>query len=233
MNIRVLYNVVLVHLRIRRVLPRDYVLAFPVEECGEELVEVPVHRNIILDSRISFGKIFLRKTVAEKLIRIAEKVGQGHCLLLHSAYRTLEEQHERWERARRSAEAGHPGATPEELRALARKFCADPTDDIGGAHQAGAAVDLEICWKSDIPGEACQSVGYGTKYGEHNLKTPTHSRKISREARLHRKVLCRLMRSEDFVNYPGEWWHFSYGDRMWAAYSHRKKAVYDTVVEKR
>ncbi len=52
MNIRILYNVVLVRLGIRRVLPGDYVLAFPVEECGEELVEVPEHRNIILDSRM-------------------------------------------------------------------------------------------------------------------------------------------------------------------------------------
>ncbi|MEI3155363.1 MAG: M15 family metallopeptidase [Odoribacter sp.] len=62
--------------------------------------------------------------------------------------------------------------------------------------------------------------------------TLTHSKGISRKARLNRKALCRLMRSEGFVNYPGEWWHFSYGDRMWAAYAHRKKAVYDTVVEK-
>lgn len=93
MNIRVLYYVVLVYLRIRRVLPGDYVLAFPVGECGEELIEVPEHRNIIPDSRMNTGKIFLRKTVAEKLIRIADRLAKGQCLLLHSAYRTLEEQH--------------------------------------------------------------------------------------------------------------------------------------------
>ena len=220
MNIRVLYNVVLVRLGIRRVLPGDYVLAFPVEECGEELVEVPVHGNIILDSRMNTGKIFLRKTVVEKLIRIADRVGKGQCLLLHSAYRTLEEQHERWERARRLAGAAHPGATPEELRVL------------GGAHQTGAAVDVEICRRSGIPEKVCQLIDYGTIYGEHTPETLTHSKGISRKARLNRKALCRLMRSEGFVNYPGEWWHFSYGDRMWAAYAHRKKAVYDTVVEK-
>lgn len=93
MNIRIWYNVILVHLGIRRILPGDYVLAFPVGECGEELVEVLEYRNIIPDSRMNTGKIFLRKTVAEKLIRIADRVGKGQCLLLHSAYRTLEEQH--------------------------------------------------------------------------------------------------------------------------------------------
>lgn len=30
------------------------------------------------------GKIFLRKTVAEKLIRIADRVGKGQCLLPRS-----------------------------------------------------------------------------------------------------------------------------------------------------
>jgi D-alanyl-D-alanine dipeptidase len=28
------------------------------------------------------------------------------------------------------------------------------------------------------------------------------------------------------VNYPAEWWHYSYGDRMWAAYSNRRTAIY-------
>lgn len=30
------------------------------------------------------GKIFLRKTVAEKLIQIADRLGKGKCLLLRS-----------------------------------------------------------------------------------------------------------------------------------------------------
>ena len=27
------------------------------------------------------------------------------------------------------------------------------------------------------------------------------------------------MCKQDFVNYPGEWWHFSVGDREWIVYS--------------
>ena len=33
-----------------------------------------------------------------------------------------------------------------------------------------------------------------------------------------------------FVNYPAEWWHFSYGDKMWAAYGNKKSAMYGEIV---
>ena len=34
------------------------------------------------------------------------------------------------------------------------------------------------------------------------------------------------MENAGFKNYPNEWWHFCYGDRMWAAYSKRKDCFY-------
>lgn len=45
----------------------------------------------------------------------------------------------------------------------------------------------------------------------------------------NRLILLRAMQRAGFVNYPTEWWHFSYGDKMWAAYCNKKTAVYDVV----
>ncbi len=28
---------------------------------------------------------------------------------------------------------------------------------------------------------------------------------------------------------PAEWWHFAYGDRIWAAYKHKRHAIYGNV----
>ena len=39
------------------------------------------------------------------------------------------------------------------------------------------------------------------------------------------------MTTAGFTNYPAEWWHYSYGDRMWAAYSHNKISFYNLVDE--
>jgi zinc D-Ala-D-Ala dipeptidase len=34
------------------------------------------------------------------------------------------------------------------------------------------------------------------------------------------------MESTGFVNYPHEWWHFSYGDRYWAYAKDEPAAIY-------
>jgi len=45
----------------------------------------------------------------------------------------------------------------------------------------------------------------------------------------NRKVLLDVMKKNGFVNYPGEWWHYSFGDRMWAAYLRKKVCHYGPV----
>jgi D-alanyl-D-alanine dipeptidase len=37
------------------------------------------------------------------------------------------------------------------------------------------------------------------------------------EARANRRLLHWLMIEEGFAGHPDEWWHFSWGDQMWAA----------------
>jgi D-alanyl-D-alanine dipeptidase len=32
----------------------------------------------------------------------------------------------------------------------------------------------------------------------------------------HREILNRVMSAAGFERHPGEWWHFSFGDQMWA-----------------
>ena len=36
------------------------------------------------------------------------------------------------------------------------------------------------------------------------------------EVRKNRRLLYHVMSAAGFVNYDGEWWHYSYGDRQWA-----------------
>ena len=37
------------------------------------------------------------------------------------------------------------------------------------------------------------------------------------------------MLEQEFAPYDGEWWHFSYGDREWAFYYKKEKALYKQV----
>jgi D-alanyl-D-alanine dipeptidase len=49
---------------------------------------------------------------------------------------------------------------------------------------------------------------------------------LTSEQRGNRETLVTLMGKAGFMSYPGEWWHYSYGDREWAAYQGLKEAFY-------
>ncbi len=50
-----------------------------------------------------------------------------------------------------------------------------------------------------------------------------------REARANRRLLYWLMDAMGFANNPTEWWHFSYGDQMWARLKKHDAAIYGGV----
>jgi D-alanyl-D-alanine dipeptidase len=54
----------------------------------------------------------------------------------------------------------------------------------------------------------------------------TDARGLGQEARQNRILLLEAMESTGFVNYPHEWWHFSYGDRYWAYVKGQPAAIY-------
>ncbi|MCZ0970531.1 hypothetical protein O1L55_01370 [Streptomyces albulus] len=45
----------------------------------------------------------------------------------------------------------------------------------------------------------------------------------------HRALLGRALGGAGFVNYPSEWWHWSYGDRYWGLLTGARCAVYGPV----
>ncbi|MDE3116999.1 MAG: D-alanyl-D-alanine dipeptidase, partial [Pseudomonadota bacterium] len=49
---------------------------------------------------------------------------------------------------------------------------------------------------------------------ERALPDPAYS---DEEARANRRLLHWLMSEEGFAGHPNEWWHFSFGDQLWAA----------------
>lgn len=61
--------------------------------------------------------------------------------------------------------------------------------------------------------------------------TYTYSKYISKEAENNRKILIKAMEKAGFINYPTEWWHWSYGDCYWA-YFNKCDAIYSPVDEK-
>ena len=52
---------------------------------------------------------------------------------------------------------------------------------------------------------------------------------VSAEARHNRAVLADALEGAGLVNYPTEWWHWSFGDRYWALSRGEAHAVFGPV----
>lgn len=179
------------------------VRAVPVVECGEPLVRLPVD--------LAPAGVLVRAGLADRLVAADRLLPAGIRLRVVEGFRPLEAQ--RAIVAAYSAElaALHPGIGEQALERLTSRFVA-PVDV--APHVAGAAVDLTLV---DVCGD---ELDLGTPIDA----TPEQSdgrcwfaaAGIGPDARAHRTVLARVLRSQGLVNYPTEWWHWSHGDRYWA-----------------
>ena len=218
MTIRVWYNSILVRLGIREVLPSDYIRTISVRENNEPIVALSHSSNLLYDKE---EKWEARNSVIEKLEKIAMRLKEERGLYIHlfELYRSPAKQQSLRDRHIALLKSQNPSLPTEEIVKKVDKRVAS----IGGGHQTGGAVDLTLCDSNGQP------LDMGTKYDEFNALTPTHAKGLSHDAQNNRNILLKYMQQEGFVNYPNEWWHFCYGDKMWAAYANKKYAMYDII----
>lgn len=189
------------------------VRAVPVAECGEPLVRLP--------HEISPAGALVRAGLADRLVAADRLLPRGIRLRVVEGYRPAEQQQAIIASYADEVRALHPGIGPGELERLTSRFVA-PLDV--APHVAGAAVDLTLV---DVCGDA---LDLGTAIDA----TPEQSdgrcwfaaAGIGADARAHRTVLARALRSQGLVNYPTEWWHWSHGDRYWALTTGAAHALY-------
>jgi D-alanyl-D-alanine dipeptidase len=200
------------------------VAATAVAECGEPLVDLRDGGRLRLDHRQtdddgSFAR--LRAGARERLLRAQRLLPAGLRFLVVEGYRPPELQRRYFERYAATLRRAHPAASPERIRELASAYISPPEV---APHVSGGAVDLTLC---DTEG---RELPLGTDVNatpeESDGACRTAAPGITAEARENRALLGRALSSAGFVNYPTEWWHWSYGDRYWALLSGAPAARY-------
>lgn len=203
MNIRVLYNYILVRLGVRHILPSHFVNLKLVSECGEELVEC--------------GGCLVRVGVYERLKKANDFLPNGYRIVVVEGFRDEGKQEQLRQQAYKTIKETFPEITESELLALLNKSVANRS-----GHLTGGAVDVLLYKNNEV-------VSCGSKYLEFNNETPAFARLKDKTICANRRILHKAMKKAGFSNYPAEWWHFSYGDKMWAAYANKPAAIYGEV----
>ena len=193
------------------------VSAVPLIESLEPLVT--------LDASYGPARALVRQGVADRLAKAQSLLSGGLRLRVVEGHRSVADQ--RAIIVRYSAEvcATRPGVSPGDLDRLVSRFVAPLAV---APHVAGAAVDLTLV----------DAHGHEVDMGTPIDATPEQSAgacylasaDISRFARSHRRLLATVLTWSGFVNYPTEWWHWSYGDRYWALTTGAPAALYGPVV---
>lgn len=198
----------------------------PVRECGEPLAQVTDVASLRLDEREKdvhemWGQV--RGGVLDRLRIAAAALPAEVAILVIEGRRSQAEQQRRFDAY--ADRLRHSGITdPAELRVRTSAFVS-PVDV--APHCAGAAVDVTL-----VDGSGTE-LDMGGPVNGHRFDAeatcPMDAAGISDTARRHRRLLATAMGLAGFVNYPPEWWHWSYGDRYWALATGAESALYGPV----
>jgi len=194
----------------------------PATDCGEPLARLTDHGIRYLPGTSAAGGL-VRVGVAERLVRAQGALPSGVRFGVAEGYRTVAAQEAIIAEYTEFLRTVNPDATEAELERLSSRYVAPIRV---APHVAGAAIDVTLI---DAEGE---QLWMGTEIDA----TPEDSdgacftgAPVDDEARRNRDLMTNALTSEGFVNYPTEWWHFSYGDRYWAHVTGAAQAHYTAV----
>jgi D-alanyl-D-alanine dipeptidase len=199
------------------------VAAVPITETGEALLDVR-EAGLRLDGRKrdeTGAYARLRSGVVERLLVAERRLPPGLALLVIEGHRPAWLQRDYFEEHLADLRGLHPDWSAEWLRVEASKYISP----LGVApHPCGAAVDLTL---SRLDGAELQM---GTRVNASPKESDNAcfmvASTISTEAQENRLILAGALSGVGLVNYPTEWWHWSFGDRYWAATTGAPAALY-------
>jgi len=153
----------------------------------------------------------VREGVAERLACARRMLAPVGTLVVHEGLRSIDRQRALFAGYLAELRDLYPDAGQQELQSLCSRFVA-PVDV--APHVAGAAVDVSLCDADGSPVDLGTPVDASPESSAGACYFSAAG--ISAEARRLRHALAWAMCACGFVNYPTEWWHWSYGDRYWA-----------------
>lgn len=191
------------------------VTAIRVEECGEELVDVTGRLAVRpeLGQRAELGPAgtLVRTGVLARLID-ASRMLDDLSIAVVEGMRPASRQDAEYGAERQRLAQAHPLWSQDRLALEASAFVA-PADN-NAPHLSGGAID--IC----VLDAAGRDVDMGTPVNGYDMHLDTACytgyAQLPPEVRQLRARVAAAMTAAGFVNYPTEWWHWSYGDKWWA-----------------
>lgn len=206
----------------------------PVDLYPERIINHPEY--FIQGINHSLPVCYVRETVYEKLVMVSSLLPPNYKLVIFDAFRPVEVQESLFNKYKNKLKLENPNISEEELIELTLKFVALPSYDEKkpSPHNTGGSVDLSIC---DDKGRLLKM---GTDYDDMSdlAITRFYEEKVEKKEKLseeeeefliNRRILYHLMNYTEFTNFSNEWWHYDFGNQLWAYHKEESFAIYGRV----
>ncbi len=202
----------------------------PIFECGEALIAIPAEFSCVsphpyeklgapYEDRSPF---YLRQGVVDRLLMAQQTLQKNHSnwrLQIFDAYRPVAVQQFMVDytflQVALARDLAPESLTEEQRQDLLQQvyeFWAVPNLDpaMPPPHSTGAAIDVTLI------DELGDEIDMGSPIDEISERSfPNHFAEGS-DFYQHRQILNQAMTAAGFKRHWNEWWHFSYGDQIWA-----------------
>ncbi|MFA5352124.1 MAG: M15 family metallopeptidase [Candidatus Gracilibacteria bacterium] len=200
-----------------------------IRENGEEMVDLATLGFLLQPTYFEQGlapdpRIFLRKATAEKLLAAQASLPAGLRFKVWDAYRSRDVQNNVYQRYWQDLQAQHPDWDEEKIKLEVGKFVTPPyLKEKVPPHATGGTVDLTIV---DADGK---ELDMGTEYDFFGAEAAPFFYEIYKTkpaVTTNRRILRSVMEAQGFTLEQDEWWHFDYGNQIWALKSGKPFAIY-------
>jgi D-alanyl-D-alanine dipeptidase len=208
--------------------------AVEIRESGEPLADLSKFGFILEPYYFQQGvsptsTMLLRQGVVDRLLAAQAKL-KGYKFKIYDGYRPRSVQRTVYQKFFDELQQKHPDWTEEQLDAEAGMYVTYPREPHRIPHHStGGAVDLTLVDES-----SGRELDMGTGFDHFGPEAWQHyfeQNSINEGARKNQEMLRNALLGEDFNPFPYEWWHFDYGDQLWAASRQKPFAIYGEIPE--
>ena len=190
------------------------ILTIPDKDNGEKLVGILDLPRVVLPSQVKTKvkgvndspNIVVREDVRRRLEKAIKLLPKNYGFVLIEGLRSYKYQKKLFE---------------EQLKKQATQFVSDP--DVYSPHLTGGALDIAI-----YNLETNDYLDMGNLF-EKTDSAMTNFPDLTEEQKNNRNLLIKIMQEVGFVNYAGEWWHWSFGDKLWAFLNNKENSIYGNI----
>lgn len=187
----------------------------------------PVYSRMGIPGAIA--ECHLRTSVYRRLLKAASLLPDDLRLVVLDGWRPYSVQQHLFDTLVNLMEHADPSCPSDQRLIDARNLVSPPSilNSSPSPHLTGGAVDVTLA------NQYGEMLDMGSLFDEASpvsytasLEEIEHPTPVQLSARRNRRILYNVMQYSGFTNLPSEWWHFDYGDQLWAWYTQSPKAIY-------